>query len=136
MTHLRERVWHKRKSLHCAVTLWNPRDGTVLELLTDDISCRGFCCGCSCTQPFVIDDEYYATIEIGRKGNGSAEMDLGYLLLNCRVEVAHATLDVRCDRSQVAFFIREYFITPVPSNWRASEAPARLELQRSDIVQM
>jgi|SRR5579884_3058046 hypothetical protein len=128
MAHMRERLPHKQMPLHCAVTMWNPRDGSVLQMITDHISCREFCC--TCAQACVIGDEYYATIEIGGTGRASAQIQADYLLLHCRVEVARSGFDARRDRSEVVFCIKEYSVTPVAPNWRASERPACLEFRR------
>lgn len=132
MTHLQERSRHKQKPLHYVVTLWNPRDGAALHGLTNDISCRAFCCSCSPSQTYAVGDAYYATIELGCKANGVGRNDF---LLHCRVEVARSIPDAGHDRAQVDFFIKDYFITPV-SIQHAAEQPARLDLQRTDTVQL
>jgi hypothetical protein len=134
MTHLQEHDRHRRQPLHYVVTLWNPRDGAVLSGLTNDISCRDFCCTCSPGQTYAAGDAYYATIELGCKPDGATQMDRDDLLLHCTVEVARSIPDAGHDRAQVAFFIKDYFITPV-SVWQAAEHLARLELQRTDTVQ-
>jgi hypothetical protein len=74
---------NERVRLHCPLTLWNPRDGTVTRTTTEEVSWHGF--SCLCNESFLPGDELVATLEIGRGSSGGDRAVS--LILHCNVGV-------------------------------------------------
>jgi hypothetical protein len=71
-----------RVHLRCAVVLWNPREGTVTQAETENISCEGFYFLCGTA--FAPGDELEATIQLSP---GDSKDNHHVLALQCQVEV-------------------------------------------------
>ena len=85
-----------RVELRCAVVLWNPHEGTVIQTETENISCRGFyfLSGSPCAPG----DHLEATIQLPWRRRDERK----FMSLQCRVEVVrvqqrqHDTFGIGC----------------------------------------
>ena len=117
---MRDQREHHRALLNCAVTLWNPRDGTLIEAVTHNISCKGFCC--RHTGSCIPGDEYYAAIEIGSSDKTDGQNGLSDVVLYCKGIVTRTTIAAENGWWDVAFRIEDCFVARAPHGHHRSEA--------------
>lgn len=77
-----ERRKCERVHLRCALVLWSPREGTVIQTETENISSEGlyFVCG----SPFKIGEQLEGTIQLPWRASKS---DVSCLSLQCSVDI-------------------------------------------------
>lgn len=101
-----ERRNYDRVPLRCAVVLWNPREGSVTALTTEDLSSEGFYCFCK--EPYAPGERLQATLEVPCQYWNGRGTDC--LVLQCEVEVVRVVLRGSEEHFGVAFRINDYIV--------------------------